>query len=245
MRVHLISIKIRIIRRSTIHIQTECLSRHYLHFVGHHTHSVKRRLSIELTPVSIHQMSIDDISILQYNTVSVNIFQINMLRMCDSILVIIHLRYLLSTRMNQRTSPNQTVKLFLVIFRNNLRNRKIHRDFHRNTIFINTNAWIHTNDSPSRKIHSFSHNIGPNTTLLSFQSLTNHFEGLSTSTATNWNILNLIINHSRNVPLNYIMDQINLTRGTLLLDIGIFLQSLLQFLFKKIHILHNFCDFGS
>jgi hypothetical protein len=71
MHIHLVTIKICIIGRCYCQVQSERRVRKYLDFMAHDGHLMERGLSVEQDEISIAQMSLNFVSILQMCVTSV------------------------------------------------------------------------------------------------------------------------------------------------------------------------------
>ena len=76
MQIHFITIKIGIVWFCVADIHAKCVALlHYAHNVTHHTHSMKRGLTVKQDAVAIHHVTVHYITVLKYNRASVHVSQ--------------------------------------------------------------------------------------------------------------------------------------------------------------------------
>ena len=63
--VHLVTVKVRVVRRTDTEVEPEGLSFHDPDTVGHHGHPVQRRLPVEQDDVSVHELPLDGESLFE------------------------------------------------------------------------------------------------------------------------------------------------------------------------------------
>ena len=116
-KVHFISIEIRIIRFRTTYVHTKRIALvHNPRNMTHHTHPMKCRLTIEEDSVAVHHVTMNDIAIIQHNIRAVRITKRN--RFARLPLQDLRAGILIRSRANQ---PKQEL-LVPVIYNNRLRN---------------------------------------------------------------------------------------------------------------------------
>ena len=137
--IHLVTVKVCIVRPSRRHVQTERGIRKYAHAVSHHGCLVKRRLTIEEHCIPVDQVAVDDVSLAQINRVGTDKAQIDYAR-------ILLEEHRLGTGMLVGSVANVCRQTITVEDIHNLWERQVHSNLLRHAQLIQINVRIRRND---------------------------------------------------------------------------------------------------
>ena len=134
MRIHLITIKICIVRTGDHNIQTEGVVREHLYTVTHHRHAVECRLTVEEDGITVHEMAIDRIAEIESDFRCLHMLQANHAAIAP--------HDCLCTRPLIGAILDEAVELVTIVLSDDLRLRKIHRNLGRNTNLCDTDIRV-------------------------------------------------------------------------------------------------------
>ena len=133
-RIHLITIKICIVRAGDHNVQTKCIVRKYLYTVTHHRHAVQCRLTVEENGIAVHEVAIHSVTKVEGDFSGLHVLQ------TDHAAIAPHNR--LRTRPLVRSILDEPIELVTVVLGDDLRLCKIHRNLGGNTNLCDTNIWV-------------------------------------------------------------------------------------------------------
>mmetsp|Transcript_26622 Transcript_26622/g.66902 ORF Transcript_26622/g.66902 Transcript_26622/m.66902 type:complete len:605 (+) Transcript_26622:2725-4539(+) len=162
--VHLVTVKIGVVRRGDREVETEGRVGHDLHAMSHHTHLVKRRLPVEDDEITVLDVALDSVAVLE-----VEIAGLGHPEEVLALAVVAHDEA--RTRVLVGAVADQLVHAVDVERRHDLRVGEVDGDRARYTNLVDADVGIGRDDRTRREIHTFSHEVAANSTFLAAQTL--------------------------------------------------------------------------
>ena len=137
--IHLVTVKVCIVRTSCRHVEAERGVRKHAHTVSHHGCLVKRRLTVKQHCIPVNEMAVDDVSLAQVNRVGTDKAQIDYAR-------ILLQKHRLGTRMLVGSVANICRQTITVEDIHNLWERQVDGNLLRHAQLIQINVRIRCDD---------------------------------------------------------------------------------------------------
>ncbi len=157
--VHLITVKVGILRTRRRNVETKRRLRKHTHAVALHRSLVKRRLAVEEHNVAINEVTMDDVALTKLNVLGVDLAKIDRA-------IFLGEKDGLGTRMLVGAITNTLHEAFTILRSHTFGKREIRGDLRRNTEFIEVDVGIRRNDGTGREVDTLAHQIAANTALL-------------------------------------------------------------------------------
>ncbi|GBE61230.1 CDP-glycerol:poly(glycerophosphate) glycerophosphotransferase, putative [Babesia ovata] len=171
MEVHFVSIEIRIVRRGYRQVQTERRVRQDLATVSHDTHLVKRRLPIKQDEVTILQMPLYAVTVLQLQVARpLHVAQVKARPIVTN--------DELGAWPLVRTHFNLGSQTLKVERSHGLTERKCHGDGLRHADDVDGKVGVTRDDSTRREVHTLSHKVATQPSVLTLQARSDGLDGL-------------------------------------------------------------------
>ena len=173
MQIHLVAVKVGVVRTRGAQIHAKRVVRHDHHAMTHHRHLVQRGLSVEYDIIPVLEVTLHDVSLVHHDVLGESKILPNTVFSDD----------VLGPHVLQafRTRPRIHILLdaFLVVSVYAFRKRHVSCDIHWDAQLVEHDVRLCRNDRPRGKINPFSHQIAAHASFLRPDALTYGFDGPS------------------------------------------------------------------
>ena len=196
MHVHLVSVKVGIVRTGGRDVQAECRVGQNTHAMGHHRCLVERRLTVEQHNVAVNQMAVDHIALTNINRIRTDEAKVHH----AGILLEEHR---LGTRMRIGTVANVRGQTVAIVRVHNLGEGQVHGNLGRHTKLVQVNVRIGRDDRTGREVDTLSHQVSADTPCLGTEARLERPQGASRPLSSGSQSLDVIVHIRGNIILHH------------------------------------------
>jgi len=210
--IHLIAVKVCIVRPRGRDVQAEGAVRQNHDTVRHHRGLVKRGLTIEEHDVPVDKVAVNHITLTQIHRIGIDV--------AETERPIIRLEiHRLGAWVLVGTIADVSDQALAIVGRHDLRKGQIGRDLLRNTQLIEVDVGIRRDDRPGREVHALTHQITTHTTRLRTEAGLQSAQRTTRALSRGLQTLDVIVHIGRHVVLQQSRILVQLICRLLLVDL--------------------------
>ena len=204
-QVHLVAVKVGVVRRRDRQVEPEGRVRHELDAVRHHRHLVQRRLPVEQDNVAVLEVALDDPPVLEERVGALVVPQVDpVARVADDVP---------RAGVLVRSVPDQFLEVLDVVRRDALRVGQSPRDRERDADLVERQVGVTGDDSSGGKVDALAHQVAAQPPLFALESRPDRLDGSSRFLQRLRLTGQVVVHVGRNVPLEELLKLVDDVRG--------------------------------